>query len=93
MSVKSTSKAAHRENRESGESSRKREQVLNYVAAHPGCSRNDIARNVSGMTINCACGRVNELIAAGTLTENGCKHDSITGRSVNRLYVSMEAAA
>lgn len=93
MTVKSTSKAAYRENRESGESSRKREQVFNYIAANPGCSRNDIARNVRGMTINCACGRVNELIASGALCENGCKHDSITGRSVNRLYVSVEAVA
>lgn len=93
MSVKSTSKAAYRENRESGESSRKREQVYAYVVNHPGCSRNDIARNVRGMTINCACGRVNELIVVGTLTENGCKHDSITGRSVNRLYASVEAVA
>lgn len=93
MPVKSTSKAAHRDNREKGESSRKREQVLNYVVDHPGCSRNDIARNVEGMTISCACGRVNELIAAGTLTENGCKHDAFTGRSVNRLYMRAEAAA
>lgn len=93
MPVKSTSKASYRENREIGESSRKREQVLNYVAAHPGCSRNDIARHVSGMTINCACGRVNELIAAGVLAENGCKHDSVSGRSVNCLYVRVEAVA
>lgn len=93
MSVKSTSKAAYRENRESGDSNRKREQVYAYVVNHPGCSRNDIARNVEGMTINCACGRVNELIAAGWLKEDGCKHDSRTGRSVNRLYVNQEAAA
>lgn len=93
MSVKSTSKAAHRENRESGESSRKREQILEYVINHPGCSRSDIARNVRGMTINCACGRVNELLASGAICENGCKHDPITNRSVNRLYVSVEAVA
>jgi len=93
MPVKSTSKAAYRENRESGEVSRKQAQILDYVRNHPGCSRNDIARNVSGMTINCACGRVNELIVSGALCENGCKHDPLTNRSVNCLYVTVEAVA
>jgi hypothetical protein len=93
MPVKSTSKAAHRENRERGEVSRKQAQILDYVRNHPGCSRNDIARGVQGMTINCACGRVNELLTAGSLCESGCKHDAVTGRSVNRLFVSLEAVA
>jgi predicted transcriptional regulator len=93
MPVKSTSKAVYRENRESGDSNRKREQVYAYVVNHPGCSRNDVARNVDGMTINCACGRVNELLTAGWLKEDGCKHDPLTNRSVNRLYVNLEAVA
>jgi predicted transcriptional regulator len=93
MPVKSTSKAAFFANNESGAAQSKRWQILAFVANNPGCSRNDIARNVSGMTINCACGRVNELIASGFLCEDGCKHDPLTNRSVNRLYVNQEAAA
>ena len=85
--IRATSKAAFIELNESGKAATKRIQVMWCVAANPGCSRLDVSR-LTGIPINCVCGRVNELLAAGTLRENGCKHDPDSGRSVNRLYVA-----
>lgn len=92
MTVRNTSIAAHRENQESGFNSSKRTLVFEFIFSNPGCSRSDIERGVD-MKINCVTGRVNELLAIGHIHENGCKHDPITGRSVNRLYAGRKVAA
>ena len=84
--IRSTSKASHRENDSNGFNSTKRAQIFNYIVEHPGCSRADIERGIMGMKINCVCGRVNELLEAEFIREDGCKHDPFTGKSVNRLY-------
>ena len=83
--IRSTSKAAHRDNESTGFNSTKRAQVFNFILENPGCSRGDIERG-KGMKINCVAGRVNELLGSGLIREDGCKHDSVSGRSVNRLY-------
>jgi predicted transcriptional regulator len=93
VTVKSTSKAAHLDNNESGLNQTKRTKIFEFVYSNPGCSRSDIERGLIDMKINCVCGRVNELLMAGSIHENGCKHDSVTGRSVNRLYAGRKAAA
>lgn len=85
--IRSTSLAAHIENEHTGFNSTKRAQVFSYIVDHPGCSRADIERGLMGMKINCVCGRVNELLNSGFIREDGCKHDPISGKSVNRLYV------
>ncbi len=85
--IRSTSKASHIENEYTGFNSTKRAQVFSFITEHPGCSRADIERGISGMKINCVCGRVNELLGSGFIREDGCKHDPFTGKSVNCLYV------
>lgn len=90
--VRNTSLAAYRDNEESGLNSSKRTQVFEFIYSNPGCSRADIARGIDEMTINCVCGRVNELLVNGSIHENGCKHDSFSGRSVNRLFVGRKKA-
>lgn len=87
MPARNTSIAAHRDNNESGLNQTKRTKIFEFIYSNPGCSRSDIERGLSDMRINCVCGRVNELLEAEHIHENGCKHDSLTGRSVNRLYV------
>lgn len=88
MTVRATSKAAILELRDGGKLGTKCRQIINYVARNPGCTRKEIADNVPGMTINCVSGRVHELLKSGDLFESGCKHDEITGRSVNLLFVT-----
>jgi hypothetical protein len=68
--------------------STKRAKIFSFIFENGGCSRGDIERGIVGMKINCVCGRVNELIACGAVYEKGCKHDELSGRSVNRLYVT-----
>lgn len=85
--IRATSKAAFIDLNESGKATTKRIQIMWCIAANPGCSRLEVSQ-LTGISINCVCGRVNELLAAGTIKENGCKHDSGTGRSVNRLFIS-----
>lgn len=87
MTARATSKAAFIELNESGKATSKRIQVMWCVAANPGASRLEVSQ-LTGIPINSVCGRVNELIAAGTIKENGCKHDSGTWRSVNMLYMA-----
>ena len=91
--IRATSKAAYIELNDTGKASTKRAQIMAYVEAHPGCSRGDIVRSVPGMTVNCCSGRVRELLDSGALIEDGCTHDPITGRSVNRLFVNPERMA
>jgi hypothetical protein len=91
MPARNTSKAAFLANEESGINQTKRTKVFEFIYNNPGCSRADIERGLVGMRINCVCGRVNELLVAGSIHEDGCKHDSLTGRSVNRLYVGRKA--
>jgi len=86
MAVRNTSKGAHVANYESGMYSTKRAKIFSFIYENGGCSRSDIERGIDGMRINCVTGRVNELIACGAVFEEGCKHDELTGRSVNRLY-------
>jgi predicted transcriptional regulator len=90
MPVRNTSKAAQLANIESGFNSTKRAQVFSFIYEHPGCSRADIERGLKGIKINCVCGRVNELLVAGAIVEKGCKHDPMTRRSVNLLFVAYE---
>lgn len=87
MNIRCTSKASFIENEKTGFNSSKRAQIFSYILDHPGCSRADIERGIPGMKINCVCGRVNELLNDGLIHEEGCKHDLVTGKSVNRLYV------
>lgn len=93
MPSRNTSKAAHRDNEQSGFNSTKRAKVFSFIYENPGCSRADIERGIDDMRINCVCGRVNELLAAGAVYEDGCKHDPLSGRSVNRLFVAKAKAA
>lgn len=86
--ARATSKAAYLHLVETGKASTKRNQILEYVSRHPGCTRNAIVRGIPGMTVNCCSGRVRELLDCGALVEQGCAHDPDTGRSVNRLYVN-----
>lgn len=85
--IRSTTLAAHIENEHTGFNSTKRAQVFSYIVEHPGCSRSDIERGIPGMKINCVCGRVNELINSGLISEDGCKRDPLSGKNVNRLFV------
>jgi predicted transcriptional regulator len=86
MTVRATSKASHIENRETGFNSTKAAQIFSFILQNPGCSRGDIERGIVGMKINCVAGRVNELLKSKLIQENGCKHDLVSGKSVNRLY-------
>lgn len=85
--VRCTSKAAFIDNEKTGFNSTKRAQIFNYILEHPGCSRGDIERGLE-MKINCVTGRVNELLESGLIREEGCKHDSVSGRSVNCLMIT-----
>lgn len=91
--TRSTSKAAYIELNDTGKASTKRSQIMAFVELYPGCSRGDIVRSIPGMTVNCCSGRVRELLDSGALIEDGCAHDPITGRSVNRLFVNPERLA
>lgn len=91
--TRATSKAAFLHMQETGKASTKRAQIMAYVELYPGCSRGDIVRSIPGMTVNCCSGRVRELLDSGALIEDGCAHDPVTGRSVNRLYVNPERLA
>ena len=86
MRVRATSKAAFLENELSGANYNKRQKIFEFILCNPGCTRQEIERGIPGMKINCVCGRVNELLKADEIHESGCKHDELSGRSVNRLY-------
>lgn len=88
MPVRTTSKASHFDNEEKGFNSSKRAKIFSYIMDNPMCSRADLARSIPGMTINCATGRVRELVKANLIEECGCKHDPHTGKSVNCLRVT-----
>ncbi|WP_020209017.1 hypothetical protein [Gilvimarinus chinensis] len=88
--IRSTSKGAYLALVESGKVSTKRAQIVRFVDDHPGCTRNEIVRGIPGMTVNCCCGRVRELLDCGFLIEDGCKKDPVTGQSGNRLYVNRD---
>ena len=90
MPVRNTSKAAYLANEESGLHATKRTKIFEYIFQNPGCSRGQISRLLE-VPINCVTGRVNELLAMGHIHENGCKHDALSGRSVNRLYKGRNA--
>lgn len=85
--IRNTSKAANLANLESGNYATQRDKILNFIRNNPGCSRADIERGIDEMRINCVTGRVRELLIGQAVFEDGCKHDAITGRSVNCLFV------
>ena len=52
----------------------KQQKVLTFVSAHPRCTDRDIMKG-TGLTINCVCGRRNELSRLGFVKEVGTKGD------------------
>jgi len=91
--IRTTSKAAIIELNASGTARTKRAQIFQHVGRYPGTTRARIARAIPGMTINCASGRVRELLECGALIEHGCEKDPVTGRSANRLYINPNEVA
>ena len=59
----------------------KQQKVLTFVSAHPRCTDREIM-NGTGLTINCICGRRNELVRFGFIKEDGTKYDDETNREV-----------
>jgi hypothetical protein len=85
--IRESSLRAHDAIQADGTAVTKAARVLAYVRAHPRCSRQDIAKG-TGITINCVCGRVNELIESGELLERELdKTDPVSGKRVNTVAI------
>lgn len=102
MTVSNTSKAALQSLEESGVRSTKRLQIFLFIKKNPRCSRADISAGMGfhvdrfgrinyKFPLQTVCGRVNELLSMGAISEAGCKKDSASGRSVNCLCVGEPA--
>lgn len=89
--VRATSKAAFLHLVETGKINARQSEVLQYIYFNPGCTRAEISRYNMYLPINTVSGRVKELLESLMLFENGCKKDSVTGRSANLLFVTKEA--
>lgn len=64
-------------------------RVFETAGAGSSFSRQQIAR-ISGMPINCVCGRVNSLVANGLLEEHGTRIDPLTHKPQKLVRVAGE---
>ena len=87
MSIRNTSKAAFLALIESCGVSKQRRGCLEYIHDNSGCTRNEIERG-TGYRQASVSGRVNDLMKIGAVVEDGCKKDSISKMSNNKLYCS-----
>lgn len=79
-----TSKDAYQRHRDSGKALTQAQRVLAFIRENPRCSRADIAAG-TGIRLASVCGRVNELLEAKDVREQGVKTDMDTGMRVNTL--------
>lgn len=63
-----------------------------FTGPEVALSRQQIAEQAR-LTINCCCGRVNSLVAKGTLEEHGTRRDPHTGKSQALLRLPRPAQA
>lgn len=71
------------------EMSKQQRIIVDFMKAHPGAcyTRQELTRD-TGLTINATCGRVNELLVAGVLVEDGRKDCTVTRNRVNALRLA-----
>lgn len=60
--------------------SQQAKSVFNYLHAHQGMTRREIASGL-GIDVSSVAGRINELVKAGSVAENIQRKCSVTGRT------------
>ena len=90
MPVRATSVQAYRQIEKEGKVATQSQFILDIMKDHPeGLIRQEISER-GMLPINAVCGRVNELIKAGILMEDGRRKNLKTGKSsmvVKRKFV------
>lgn len=82
--VRDTSEKAYKEINLEGVSGNQHRKILNFLRTRTNLTRREIAQ-ATGIEISAVAGRVNELIKVGSLSENGIRRCSISGRIAHTL--------
>ncbi len=88
----STSIQNYHEHRRSGKLGDQAQQVLDFLTARPNSnySRAELAE-ATGLRLSSVCGRVNELVERGYITERPQRPCLITGKTISPVRVKREA--
>lgn len=65
--------------------------IMNTLLVHPDCSRKQLS-DLTGIRLSSICGRVNELLHAGSIEEVGTVFDTESQRNVKCLALCHKAA-
>ena len=84
--VSYTSKKAYAEITADGTKETQAQKVYNVIKRLPRITRANIA-DFSGIRLASVCGRVNELLVAGKIKENGLITDMATNKTVSLLEI------
>lgn len=79
--VTQTSLLSYMELRKEQKLGKLQQAVYDYLLLHPRSSDRQITDGL-GMTINCLCGRRNELMDMGLVKNSGLEYDEVTRRMV-----------
>ena len=85
--VSYTSKKAYAEITEDGTKETQAQKIYNAIKRLSRTTRAELSA-VTGLRLASVCGRVNELIAAGKIKENGLITDPNTNKTVSLLEVA-----
>ena len=82
--MKTTSVMALRELEKSGYGRVQRSRILKAIIKHRNVSRRELQKH-TGIDINAVCGRVNELMKSGFITEGPRRQCKVTGSIITPL--------
>lgn len=85
--VRETSREAYRYVQRRGITGAQSARIAVYLFDRPARTRAEISRD-TGIAINAVCGRVNELVKAHALDEQGARPCSISGRMAHTLTLA-----
>jgi len=81
MTVAQTSIKAYKEHRASGLVGKQAQAILDFMTPGVSYSRRELARKM-GLDLSSVCGRVNELLEIGMLTEGSKRRCTITHKTI-----------
>ena len=88
MPVADTSIRSYRSLLDSGRTTRRQHDILRVMVEGKTYSRRELAR-LTGLEINCICGRVRELLDAGALIEAAQRKDPDTGQTIRPVALNV----